>query len=248
MKIIISPAKKMNVDRDSYEITGMPCFLEDTKVLMREIQKLSPGEAKALWKCNDKLTELNFRRFADMDLVKCLTPAIVSYEGLQYQHMAPGVFTDRALAYVQEHLRILSGFYGVLKPFDGVVPYRLEMQAKLSVGGKKDLYAFWGDRLYRELMKDNKDGIILNLASKEYFSAVEPYVEPSCLFITVSFEEEVDGKLKQKGTFAKMARGEMVRFLAENGIEDAEEIKKFDGLGYQYRTELSDERNYVFVK
>lgn len=248
MKIIISPAKKMNIDRDSYEIMGMPCFLEDTKVLMREIKKLSMAEAKALWKCNDKLAELNFRRFADMNPEKCLTPAIISYEGLQYQHMAPGVFTDRALAYVQEHLRILSGFYGVLKPFDGVVPYRLEMQARLSAEGKKDLYAFWGDRLYRELMEDNKDGIILNLASKEYFSTVEPYVEPSCLFITVSFEEEADGKLKQKGTFAKMARGEMVRFLAENGIEDTEEIKKFDGLGYQYRAELSDERKYVFVK
>lgn len=248
MKIIISPAKKMNTDRDSYEIAGMPCFLEDTKVLMREIQKLSLAEAKALWKCNDKLAELNFRRFADMDPEKCLTPAIISYEGLQYQHMAPGVFTDRALAYVQEHLRILSGFYGVLKPFDGVVPYRLEMQARLAAGGKKDLYAFWGDRLYRELMEDNRDGIILNLASKEYFSAVEPHLEPSCLFITVSFEEDVDGKLKQKGTFAKMARGEMVRFLAENGIEDTEEIKKFDGLDYQYRAELSDERNYVFVK
>ncbi len=248
MKIIISPAKKMNVDRDSYEITGMPCFLEDTKVLMREITKLSPAEAKALWKCNDKLTELNYRRFEQMDLEECLTPAIVSYEGLQYQHMAPGVFTDGALAYVQEHLRILSGFYGVLKPFDGVVPYRLEMQARLSAGGKKDLYAFWGDRLYRELMKDNKDGIILNLASKEYFSAVEPYFEPLCLCVTVSFEEEVDGKLKQKCTFAKMARGEMVRFLAENGIKDTEEIKKFDGLGYQYRAELSDERKYVFVK
>ena len=135
MKIIISPAKKMNINRDSYDVMGMPCFLADTKILMQEIKKLSLAEAKALWKCNDKLAELNFGRFAEMDLEKCLTPAILSYEGLQYQHMAPGVFTDRALSYVQEHLRILSGFYGVLKPFDGVVPYRLEMQAGLSVEG-----------------------------------------------------------------------------------------------------------------
>ncbi len=248
MKIIISPAKKMNIDRDSFEIQGMPCFLEDTKVLMTEIKKLSLAEAKALWRCNDKLAELNFRRFAEMDPERCLTPAVISYEGLQYQHMAPGVFTDRALRYIGEHLRILSGFYGVLKPFDGVVPYRLEMQARLSVNGKKDLYAFWGERLYRKLMEDNKDGIILNLASREYFSAVEPYVEPPCRFITVSFEEEVGGKLKQKGTFAKMARGEMVRFLAENGIEDPEEMKRFEGLGYRYREEFSDEGKYVFVK
>ncbi len=248
MKIIISPAKKMNMSRDSYEVTGMPCFLADTKILMQEIKKLSLAEAKALWKCNDKLAELNFRRFAEMDPEKCLTPAILSYEGLQYQHMAPEVFTDRALSYVQEHLRILSGFYGVLKPFDGVVPYRLEMQAGLSVEGKKDLYAFWGRRLYCRLMEDNEDGVILNLASKEYAGAVEPYVNTPCRFITVSFEEDVDGKRKQKGTFAKMARGEMVRFLAENGIEDIEGIKRFTGLGYRFREELSGEWNYVFVK
>ena len=248
MKIIISPAKKMNIDRDSFEIKGMPCFLEDTKVLMAEIKKLSLAEAKALWKCNDRLAELNFRRFKEMDLDKCLTPAVISYEGLQYQHMAPGVFTDTALEYIEEHLRILSGFYGVLRPFDGVVPYRLEMQAKLSVNGKKDLYAFWGEKLYQKLTEGNEDGIILNLASKEYSGTVEPYTGPHCRFITVSFEEEVDGKRKQKGTLAKMARGEMVRFLAENGIEDPEGIKKFDGLGYQYREELSNTRNYVFVK
>lgn len=248
MKIIISPAKKMNMSRDSYEVTGMPCFLADTKILMQEIKKLSLAEAKALWKCNDKLAELNFQRFAEMDPEKCLTPAILSYEGLQYQHMAPGVFTDRALSYVQEHLRILSGFYGVLKPFDGVVPYRLEMQAGLSVAGKKDLYAFWGRRLYCRLMEDNEDGVILNLASKEYAGAVEPYVKTPCRFITVSFEEDVDGKRKQKGTFAKMARGEMVRFLAENGIEDIEGVKRFTGSGYRFREELSGEWNYVFVK
>lgn len=248
MRIIISPAKKMNEDGDSLAVKGVPCFLEDAKILMREIKKLSYEEAKALWKCNDRLAELNFRRFAQMDPEKCLTPALMSYEGLQYQYMAPGVFTDKALAYVEEHLRILSGFYGVLAPFDGVVPYRLEMQAKLSAEGKKDLYEFWGDKLYRELMRRNKDGIILNLASKEYACAVEPYVEPDCCFITVSFEEAVDGTLKQKGTLAKMARGEMVRFLAESGAKDPAKWKAFDRLGYRYREELSDERHFIFVR
>lgn len=248
MRIIISPAKKMNVDRDLLAVKTMPCFLDDTKILMREIQKLSLAEAKALWKCNDKLAELNFRRFAEMDVERCLTPALVSYEGLQYQYMAPGVFTESALAYVEKHLRILSGFYGLLKPFDGVVPYRLEMQAGLQVNGKKDLYAFWGDRLYRNLMEGNEDGVILNLASKEYSCAVEPYAEISCLFITVIFAEETEGKLKQKGTLAKMARGEMVRFLAENEVREPGGIKEFDAMGYRFREELSDERKFVFVK
>lgn len=248
MRIIISPAKKMNVDRDSLAVKGMPCFLAETKILMREIKKLSLEEAKALWKCNDRLAELNFRRFAEMDPERCLTPALLSYEGLQYQYMAPGVFTGSALKYVEEHLRILSGFYGVLRPFDGVVPYRLEMQARLSVEGKKDLYGFWGGKLYRGLMEGNRDGIILNLASREYSCAVEPYVELGCHFITVCFEEDVDGKLRQKGTLAKMARGEMVRFLSENGVEDADGVKEFEGMGYRYREELSDEGKFVFVK
>lgn len=248
MRIIISPAKKMNVDTESFGVKGMPCFLNDAKFLMEEIRKLSYAEAKALWKCNDKLAELNFRRFEEMDPEKFLTPALVSYEGLQYQYMAPGVFTERELAYVERHLRILSGFYGVLEPFDGVVPYRLEMQARLSVDGKKDLYDFWGDRLYRRLMEGNRDGIILNLASKEYACAVEPYVVVGCRFITVSFMEEVDGKLKQKGTLAKMARGEAVRFLAETEAEDPEKLKEFDRMGYRYREELSDAEHYIFVK
>lgn len=248
MRIIISPAKKMNVNRDSFEVKTLPCFLQDTKVLMEEIKKLSLTGAKALWNCNDKLAELNFRRFAAMDPEKCLTPALVSYEGLQYQYMAPGVFTESALAYVEEHLRILSGFYGVLRPFDGVVPYRLEMQARLPVNGKEDLYAFWGDRLYRNLMEGNEDGIILNLASKEYSCAVEPYAEHSCLFITVVFAEEVEGKLKQKGTHAKMARGEMVRFLAENRVREPEEIKRFDAMEYRFREALSDTQRFVFVR
>lgn len=151
MKIIISPAKKMNVDTDTFEIDGLPEFIDDAEILMERIRALSFSEAKALWKCNDKLALLNYERFQKMDLKRSLTPAVISYEGLQYQHMAPGVFTTEALSYIGEHLRILSGFYGLLRPFDGVTPYRLEMQAALSVKGYKDLYDFWDGRLYEKL-------------------------------------------------------------------------------------------------
>ncbi|MDE5933589.1 MAG: YaaA family protein, partial [Lachnospiraceae bacterium] len=106
MKIIISPAKKMNVDTDTFEIGGMPEFMEDAEILMEAVKALSFSEAKALWKCNDKLAQLNYERFQKMDLRKSLTPAVISYEGLQYQHMAPGVFTAEALSYIGEHLRI----------------------------------------------------------------------------------------------------------------------------------------------
>ena len=113
MKIIISPAKKMNVDTDTFEADGLPQFLDDTKILLKRIREFSLEEAKTLWKCNDKLAELNYKRFQNMDLERFLTPAVMAYEGLQYQHMAPGVMTEKGLTYLKDHLRILSGFYGI---------------------------------------------------------------------------------------------------------------------------------------
>ena len=246
MKIIISPAKKMNIDTDSFEVQKLPMFLEDTKRLCKTMQDMSFAELKSLWGCNDKLAELNYNRLADMALEKSLTPAILSYEGLQYQHMSPMVFTKDALVYVEEHLRILSGFYGVLTPFTGVTPYRLEMQAKLSVEGKKDLYEFWGDKLYRAVI--DEDRVIINLASKEYFKAIEKYLSPEDRFVTIEFGEYVDGKVKQKGTFAKMARGEMVRFMAEHQVTNVEQIKQFNVMGYHYEEALSTDSKMVFVR
>lgn len=235
----------MNEDTDSIEVTGMPGFINDAIILMHEMQSLSLSEGKALWKCNDKLAELNYKRYKDMALMRRLTPAVIAYEGLQYQHMAPKVLTTRALSYLSDHLRILSGFYGVLKPFDGVTPYRLEMQAKLSVNKCKDLYDFWGDRLYHSLVDD--DRIILNLASKEYSQCIEKYITPKDRFITIEFGELVEGKVKQKGTISKMARGDMVRFMAENNISDLNGLKDFQELGFAYSKELSSNSKYVFI-
>lgn len=245
MKIIISPAKKMNVDTDTFPHRGLPVFLKDTGVLMEWIRTLSYQEAKKLWGCNDKIAELNFNRFREMELEQNLTPALISYEGIQYQYMAPNVFTETEWDYVQEKVRILSGFYGVLKPFDGVTPYRLEMQAKAAHGTWKNLYEFWGDKLYGEAA--DGDRTIINLASKEYSKCIEKYLQPEDTYITCIFGEEKDGKIIQKGTQAKMARGEMVRFLAENGIENPEKMKEFDRLGYRFREELSSQSEYVFL-
>lgn len=247
MKIIISPAKKMNVDTDTFAPMGLPVFLSRTKELMDYMKGLFYEEAKKLWSCNDKIAAQNFERYAQMNLERGLTPAILSYEGIQYQYMSPMVFSETALDYVQKNLRILSGFYGIVRPFDGVTPYRLEMQAKASIGGFKDLYEYWGDSLYQELTSDG-DQIILNLASKEYSKCIEKYLGENDLFVTCIFGEEIDGKVVQKGTLAKMARGEMVRFLAENGIDSLEGVKKFHGLGYEFSEELSGEKEYIFIK
>ena len=247
MKIIISPAKKMNIDTDTLAFRSMPVFLSETEELLAWMRRLTFAEAKAVWKCNDKIAEQNYRRFQEMDRERNLTPAVIAYEGIQYQYMAPAVFGGAQTDYIQEHLRILSGFYGVLKPFDGVTPYRLEMQAKASEAG--DLYKFWGDKLYREVAGEEKDGgLILNLASKEYSKCIEKYLTPEDTYVTVVFGELADGKVKQKGTLAKMARGEMVRYLAENKVEDPERIKGFDRLGYCFEETLSNEKEYVFLK
>lgn len=237
----------MNVNTDILPYKDLPVFLEETEILMQWIQKLSYEEAKKLWACNDKIAEQNFERFKNMNLQENLTPAILSYEGIQYQYMAPIVFEGKEMDYVQEHLRILSGFYGVLKPFDGVTPYRLEMQAKAKgISGTKDLYDFWGEKLYNEVI--DEEHIILNLASKEYSKIIEKYLKEEDHFVTCIFGEMVNGKVQQKGTMAKMARGEMVRYMAENQIEDLKEIQKFDRLGYLYHEELSGENEYVFLK
>lgn len=246
MRIIISPAKKMNVNTDIFAPRNLPVFISDTEKLLAYLKGLSYEEAKSVWKCSDSIARLNVERLSDMDLHQRLTPAILSYEGIQYQYMAPGVFTEDAYEYVEEHLRILSGFYGVVKPFDGVTPYRLEMQAKLTGFETESLYEFWGDRICEALMAESD--CILNLASKEYSKVVSAHLPAGARFVTCVFGELIDGKIKEKGTMVKMARGEMVRYMAEKHIENIEEIKNFDRMNYQFSPEHSDENTFVFIQ
>ena len=246
MRIIIAPAKKMVVDTDSFAIGGLPQFLERTERLKAVLQSMTPEELQTLWKCNSSIAEMNMERLEHMDLRRRLTPAILSYEGIQYRYMAPGVMEEAHLDYLQNHLRILSGFYGLLRPFDGVTPYRLEMQAKLAVDGCRDLYQFWGGRLARQLASEAD--CVLNLASKEYSRAVAPHLPKSVRFITCMFGEAKDGKIVEKGTKCKMARGQMVRWLAENQIDNLDDIHAFDQLGYRFCPSLSEGNHAVFLQ
>ncbi|MBR5534443.1 MAG: peroxide stress protein YaaA [Ruminiclostridium sp.] len=246
MQIIISPAKKMRVDTDSFAWKDLPAFLPQTQVLFDRLKELSYDELKTLWKCNDKIAAQNIQRIQTFELDRTLTPAVMAYEGIQYQYMAPGVLSQDALVYLQDHLRILSGFYGLLRPFDGVIPYRLEMQAKLAVGETKDLYAFWGDSLAKAFWSETD--MVINLASKEYSQCVSKYVPEGKLFLTCTFGERKGDKIIEKGTMCKMARGEMVRFMAETRAEHPEQLKSFDRMGYRYSAEDSTDTNYVFIK
>ena len=246
MRIIISPAKQMREDGDSLEPRSLPVFLDRAERLRDHISGLSFEEQKRLWACNDKIAQENRERFLDMDLRRGLTPAILSYDGIQYKYMAPSVFETGELSYIEEHLRILSGFYGVLRPMDGVRPYRLEMQSRASVDGHKDLYDFWGSSLYEEVVDDSH--IIINLASKEYSRCIEKYLGSEDRYISCIFGELSGGKVVQKGVYAKMARGEMVRFMASRGIEQPEQLRDFDWSGYGFDEGRSTDTQYVFIR
>lgn len=245
MKLIISPTKQMTQDETTFLPVTRPHFLAFTEQILNALLPLSYDEAKALWKCNDKLAEENFQRIHATDLTKGQSAAILSYKGLQYQYMAPDLLTEPALHYLQDHLRILSGFYGVLRPFDGISPYRLEMQAPLAVGEAPNLYRFWGDRLYQDLFAENEP--VINLASKEYSKALTPYLQENDQLIDIDFIHLIDGKRKVKATLAKMARGEMVRYLAEQQVTTLAGIKAFPHPHYRFSQELSTDTSFVFL-
>lgn len=246
MRIIISPAKKMVVDTDTVAPRDLPVFVERAEELRDWLRGLSYAELKTLWRCSDAIVRQNAERLAHMDLRRGLTPALVAYDGIQYTYMAPTVFDQDQLAWVQEHLRMLSGFYGVLRPMDGVVPYRLEMQAKAAVGGCANLYDYWGDALYREVMDESR--VLVNLASKEYSKAVERYLRPADRYVTCVFGELEGGRVVQKGVYAKMARGEMVRYLASLQASDPDAMREFAWSGYAYDEGRSTETTLVFVR
>ena len=234
----------MKRDTDSLKPEALPVLLPKAEKILQYLRSLSPQQLQKLWGCNDSIAAENLDRLKNMNLTEGLTPAILAYEGIAFQYMAPTVFEDRHLQYVQDHLRILSGFYGILKPLDGITPYRLEMQAQLPVEDCSNLYEFWGDSLYREV----QGGTIINLASKEYSQCISPYLGPEDRMITCVFGEMVNGKLRQKGTFAKMARGEMVRFLAQTQAEVPEKMQEFTGLNFHFRQDLSCDSEYVFQR
>ncbi len=246
MKVILSPAKKMKLDTDSLEHTTEALYLKEAEVILEQLRAYSVEELKTLYKCNEKIAEQNFERLKNMDLHKAVSPALFSYEGIAYQYIAPTVLSAKELEYVSEHLCILSALYGVLRATDRLSPYRLEMQAGLSIGEYSNLYEFWGDKIYRACIEESRT--IINLASKEYSSCVEKYIQDKDRYITCNFVEESAGKLITKATYAKMARGYMLKFMAERDIREPEGLKEFDAMAYRFREDLSSDTSYVFER
>lgn len=245
MKIILSPAKKMKVDTDGWITPTVPFFIEKSKRIVEELRGLSYDELKKLWAASDDIVRKSIEMLRVHSFDSQLTPAILAYDGIAFTHMAPNVFENGMFDYVEENLIILSALYGALKPSNGVMPYRLEMQAQLGIDDNKNLYEYWGDKIYSYIKPE--DGIIVNLASKEYSDAILPYAK-SDRVVDIVFVEESKGKLVTKATFAKMARGEMVRFMAKNKVRDINEIKEFNILGFCYRDDLSNDNKIVFER
>lgn len=249
MKIIISPAKRMEECQDLFAPGAYPELLEQTKLLYEALKAMEEGELGKLFRANAQITRQNYLRYQEMCLERAATPALLSYVGIQFQSMAPKVFSYEQWEYVKTHLRILSGFYGILRPDDRITPYRLEMQARLSMNSKKDLYDFWGDSLCRALLRDESAGsrVIVNLASQEYSRSIEPYLSEDTRFVTCVFGTTDGNRVKMKASAAKIARGTMVRYMAGKQIEDVEEIKHFSELGYRFSRERSTENCFVYL-
>ena len=245
MKIIISPAKKMR--REEYVAPlHRPMFLKEAGELLSFLRSLSDSEKAKVWKVKGALLSSSLSSLSMLSLEDIGSPAIFSYDGIQYTYMSPSSFTDSMLEYAEKNLRIISGLYGLLRPLDGVGTYRLEMESPISIPGYGDLYSYWGGKIASSLMED--DRLLVNLASAEYSKAVLPYLPSTVTVVTPVFLDWEKGRYVSKGVYAKMERGEMVRFLAETGAETVEDIMKFSSRGYEFSHSLSSPNTLCFVR
>lgn len=245
MKVIISPAKKMIVNQDDFDVQAKPVYLDQATEILNALRQLDYEQLKKLWHASEKLTQASYEQLKHIDLEHQLTPAILSFSGIQYQYMAPDLLSEDALNYLQDHLRILSGLYGILRPFDGVSPYRFDMDSRLAIPPAKNMYDYWGDRIYQTLIGDQP---IINLASQEYSKTVTRFLKTDDQFINITFGHLVDSNIKTRATFAKMARGEMVRFMAEHQVTNIDELKQFDSPNYQFADSYSTKTHLVFLR
>ena len=239
MKIIISPAKTFKIRKIKNK--NCDCLYESKKnELVSIIKEKSIEELKKLWKCSDKIAEESYNLYQYFDSAPkgC---AILSFDGIQYQYMDVDSLDEKQLEYLEEHLRILSGLYGILRPLDEISKYRLDFEDKLI-----NLYEFWED----EIRNHFKGEEIIDLASKEYGQNIYKYLDKTPVKIDFKEEVLVDGeiKLKTKATPSKILRGRMVNYMARNNVENIEQLKKFSCDGYNYSEDYSDINKLVFVK
>ena len=246
MKIIISPAKQINDLNDFHFKSSTPHFINKANNLYQYLKSLDYANLKTIMNASDKICHSVINNLNRYDIQSGYINALMAYDGIQYKMMQPSIMDEDTLEYLNNHLYIVSGLYGLLKPFDLIIPYRLEMQSKIDFNSHHNLYSYWGNELYQHIFKD--DDILINLASNEYAKAITPYKQDKHTIINVYFYELCDGNLKEKGVYVKMARGMMVQYIALNKLDHPDQLKAFNELNYKYRDDLSSDINYVFVR
>lgn len=253
MKIVISPAKTLDYDSTLPTTRGtQPEFLETTATINRKLARMSKKEISELMGISDKLADLNYTRYQEFEAdhnKRNSRPAVYAFNGDVYTGLDAYTIPTEKLDFLQDSLRILSGYYGILRPLDLIQPYRLEMGTSLPVGKNKDLYQLWQEKITRYLNKELQEGeLFVNLASNEYFKAVNTK-ELKVPVITPVFKDYKNGKLKIISFFAKKARGSMVRFIVDSEAKTIDDLKAFDYDGYRYSAEESGKKNeLVFTR
>ena len=242
MKIIISPAKKLNENKVLLSNTSKVIFEKEANILIKQLQSYSVVDLKKIMNISDNLSKLNYDRFQNFDLNSDDSlPAVLLFKGDVYRGLQADNFSEDTLKYAQKKLRILSGLYGILKPLDRIYPYRLEMGTSLVNERGSDLYSFWGDTVKNYLLSEmDKDECLINLASNEY-SKVLSLKSFDRKVITPVFKDFKNGKLKVISFFAKRARGEMAKFILSNKIVQVSDLKIFEYEGYRYSDEINNQ-------
>jgi len=251
--MLISPAKSLNMQASLPNINRTKArLLDDSQQLINKLQELNPEQIQKLMGISEKLSELNYQRFQDWvqsdSAVQC--PALFAFQGDVYQGLGADTLSIDELEFAQQHLRILSGLYGLLRPFDLMQAYRLEMGTKFMNPRGANLYAFWGNKissLIKADMPTDEAPELVNLASNEYYKAVKPKLISSKI-ITPVFKDLKNGQYKIISFYAKKARGLMVAYAVKNKITRAEKLKGFDSAGYYFSEELSDDKQWVFIR
>ncbi|MEO6340166.1 MAG: peroxide stress protein YaaA [Caulobacteraceae bacterium] len=252
MLFLLSPAKTLDFSPAPEDLPATKAELSaDTAKLAAVTRKLKPADLRRLMDISEPLAELNVKRFkAFKPRAQVGVQAALAFAGDVYIGLRAREFDAETLDWAQDHLRILSGLYGVLRPLDRIQPYRLEMGTRLPTERGESLYDFWGDRVSKALnraVRGQPDRTVVNLASQEYFGAVDTKALKSPI-VTCQFKEEKDGEARILAFFAKSARGMMARYAIEHRLERAEDLKGFDSAGYRFRPALSDPATWVFTR
>lgn len=253
MLMLISPAKSLDMQVTLPALSPTQArLLNDSQQLIDQLQTFSPEDIKNLMGISEKLSELNYQRFQEWKLsdsaMQC--PPLFAFQGDVYQGLAAESLAQDEVEFAQKHLRMLSGLYGLLRPLDLMQAYRLEMGTKLVTERGRGLYAFWGDKiteLVKADMPEDESPELVNLASNEYFKAVKPKLLEGRV-ITPVFKDYKNGQYKIISFYAKKARGMMVNYALKNKITQAEDLKSFARAGYRYADELSDEKQWLFIR